>query len=251
VNFKEYYRPNLIKEQQMGSFMKPFMGPGSQASGSQNSYYITPRQVLYRRYSKDVADDMIRKVREAGKSAELEKKYYLPDYSDESLDRLVPVIIKDLSHKNLLGYYQFGGQNPYMAIHSGQEPDIQELKHHTRPQAPRTKNFAVDALGHETSHALQNKHDMPAVILGTPVHEIAPVMGDMKRWYFQQTGIALDANMSDAQYDQFLKYMEDNNVFETVPYSRDIDFRKILNSEEGKNAFKRVVRAGSTASSYA
>jgi len=223
LSFRKYI--NLIKEQQ---------GP----------FYITPRQVIYRRYGKEVADDMINKVRASGRSAELEKQYVLPDYSDESLDQLINVVTKDLTSRNLLGYYQHG-DNPYMALNSTPTAadDVYELQHHKRPTPIGQQQYPnKDVLGHEATHALQFKNNPPTVFLGAPLNEIAPVMGDIKRWYFSKTGIALDANMSDDQYNQFLKYMEDNNVYDNVPYGKDLDFKKIFNSPEGKEAFKQIVK---------
>jgi len=219
LSFRKYI--NLIKEQQ---------GP----------FYITPRQVIYRRYGKEVADDMINKVRASGRSAELEKQYVLPDYSDESLDQLINVVTKDLGPMNATGYYQ-AGEKPYMAIDPTASADVAELQQHKRT-AP-VPYPGKDVLGHETTHSLQNKEGTPMVFLGAPLQEIAPLMGDMKRWYYQQTGIPLDANMSDDQYNQFLKYMEDNNVFENIPYGKDLDLRKILNSPSGKEAFKQIVKS--------
>jgi hypothetical protein len=212
------------------------------------SYYITAREVLYRRYGEEVANDMIRKVRERGRSPELEKKYFLPDYSDESIDRVIPVVIQNLNGK-AGGYYDYN--RGVIGVHSDKgvldkaDPDKDAALSELRGgKASTGRSAPYDVVGHEAIHAIQpfekgSGFDRLRV-------EIAPVMGEIKRWYFQETGIALGADMTDADLHVFIKYMDTFNLWKNVPYGDEIDFRKILHSEDGKEAFRLIVKGNTT-----
>jgi cytochrome c-type biogenesis protein CcmF len=54
----------------------------------QEQYTITGREVLYRRYGKDVADRMISKIIQRGSDEYLEKKYNLPKYNKENVENI-------------------------------------------------------------------------------------------------------------------------------------------------------------------
>jgi hypothetical protein len=72
--------------------------------------------------------------------------------------------------------------------------------------------------------------------------EITPPLSELKRWYYSQTGIALDADMTDKQLNDFINYCKQRDIFNKMSYGRQIDFEKLLRTQEGKEVFKRIVK---------
>ena len=208
----------------------------------QENYTITAREVLYRRYGKDVADSMIAKIKARGRDSYLEKKFALPDYSNKNLDKVIPVIIADL------------GTNAVVADAMTKSPMIPQkirLNVNSKHILPTVKELEggeasyqdhgipFDVLGHETTHTLQKgriSKDHPQQ------YEIVTVLGEIKRWYYKSTGILLDADATDAQINVFIDYCNKRNIFDNVAYGNMIYFEKLLRTSEGKEMFRRIVK---------
>jgi hypothetical protein len=211
----------------------------------QEQYTITAREVLYRRYGRDNAERMISSIRSRGKDNYLEKKYVLPDYSNKTLDRVIPVVFKDLSgsRPNVKGfatqYFPLYPQSitintnlPKGAIGAGDE--LRELQ---TGEPPQQGYIPKDTLGHERIHTQQKAN------LDHPLkNEFAPVLAELKFWYYKKTGIVLDANATDDQINQFINYCKRYNAFNNTSYGDQIDFEKLLRTSEGKEVFRRVVK---------
>jgi len=207
----------------------------------QENYTITAREVLYKRYGKDVADSMIAKIKARGRDSYLEKKYVLPDYSNKNLDKIINVVLQNLG-SDIAGLGAsidpsrkqstiiFNDDDPY--IISGA---IRELKGGN----PKFEEDGTpyDLLGHETTHTLQHYHTSNML-----TNEIAAVLGEIKRWYYENTGILLDADATDAQINDFIDYCKEMGVFNNVSYGDQIDFEKLLRTSEGKEVFRRIVK---------
>lgn len=228
----------------------------------QEQYTITAREVLYRRYGKDVADSMIAKIKARGKDPYLEKKYALPDYSNKNLDRVVDVIFTDFGEeesyggentvtpaKTIKAYAADGGpfappdENRILFNRKQMNlnyPSKRELEGGPAQVTHPEKNEPLDTLGHEVTHTLQkgSTYNM-SNLLQT---EFAPVLGEMKRWYYKNTGILLDADATDAQINAFIDYCNKRNIFDNVGYGKKIDFEKLLRTSEGKEVFRRIVK---------
>lgn len=206
-------------------------------------YNITAREVLYRRYGKNVADKMISKIKARGNDEYLNQKYVLPDYSEENLDRIIPVIFKDLPEgSSAMGIPKdipFVRQAITVAPKHGEavakELSTGEITNYTTP---------YDILGHETTHTLQKGLQLnPKNMFEYPLqYEFAPVLGEIKRWYYNQTGILLDADSTDSEINVFINYCIRRNIFNKVPYGNSIDFEKLLRTSEGKEVFRRIVK---------
>lgn len=208
----------------------------------QENYTITAREVLYRRYGKNVADSMIAKIKARGKDSYLNQKYVLPDYSEENLDRVIPVIFKDIPYAAAIGIPKdipFTKQGITVAPRYGKdvtkELSTGEITNYTTP---------YDLLGHETTHTLQKGLQLnPRNMFEYPLqYEFAPVLGEMKRWYYNQTGILLDADATDSEINAFINYCTRRNIFNKVPYGNKINFEKLLRTSEGKEVFRRIVK---------
>jgi hypothetical protein len=212
----------------------------------QENYTITAREVLYRRYGKDVADRMISKIKARGNDEYLTQKYVLPDYSDENLNKLIPVIFKHIPGGNA-GYGIPKGlpikqritidPNPRSV---GFQDAVKELNTGEITKHP----IAYDLLGHETTHTLQKGlHLNPKNMFEYPLqYEFAPVLGEMKRWYYHETGILLDADATDNEINAFINYCVKRNIFNTSAYSNEIEFEKLLRTSEGKEVFRRIAK---------
>lgn len=226
----------------------------------EQQYTMTGRQMLYNRYGKDVADKMIAKIEARGGDNYLEKKYALPDYSQKSLDKIIKIMISNHPY--------FGGKNNYAGevpagfnikkeYAGGIIPDKNEV--HINKNATLVaknvkdelegKKFSItnpyqntpsDILGHEITHSLQKNSTYNYSNLLQS--EIATVLGEIKRWYYHNTGILLDADSTDAQINQFINYCKERKVFNNVAYGNKIDFEKLLKTSEGKEVFRRIVK---------
>jgi hypothetical protein len=221
----------------------------------EENYTITAREVLYRRYGKDVADSMIAKIKAKGKNSYLEKKYVLPNYSDANLDQVVNVIKQNFNtlfnqYPNLRGASAaaFGEYDPntkklnqYITLNTD-APDISNTVRELESGKTVISQDGMphDILGHEVSHTLQNRIDNQDI--DPFIIEITPMLGEFKRWYYNQTGIILDADATDAEINQFINYCKERDVFDNVPYGDKIDFEKLLRTSEGKNVFRRIVK---------
>lgn len=205
-------------------------------------YTITAREVLYRRYGKDVADSMISKIKARGKDDYLEKKYALPDYSNKNLDKVIPVVLANLSidaAADSLPKYPMTPQRIRLNANQSKSilPTIKELE--GGKSAYQINGSPYDVLGHETTHSLQKgrfHQDHPLQ------YEIVPQLGELKRWYYKKTGILLDADATDAQINQFINYCKEHNAFNNTAYGDMINFEKLLRTSEGKEVFKRIVK---------
>jgi len=218
----------------------------------QENYTPTAREVLYRRYGKDVADSMIAKIKARGRDSYLEKKYVLPDYSEKNLDRVIPVIFKDFEKMipaNGAAAYGIPTGIPFIKPHIGVntrthraiKPFLQELE---TGSVDYVSDFPNDLVGHETTHTLQRGlHLNPKNMFEYPLqYEFAPVLGEIKRRYYRETGILLDADATDAQINQFINYCKEHNIFKQNSYGGQIDFEKLLRTSEGKEVFRRIVK---------
>jgi hypothetical protein len=227
---------------------------------NEQKYQVTARQVLYRRYGKQVADQMIAKIRARGKDSYLEKKYALPDYSEKNLDKVIPVIFKDFSANE----YATDGQSTPLAKNIkkkywGTGKETNQIQINTLRPSSETEgvtkelnggpaqyhghhgeNDPFDPLGHEITHTLTPYSNFNLDLkLQT---EIVPVLGEIKRWYYQRTGILLDADATDREIDIFIDYVKKHNGFNRAPYGERIDYEKLLKTSEGKEVFKRLVK---------
>jgi hypothetical protein len=223
----------------------------------EEQYSVTGREVLYRRYGKDVADKMIAKIKARGNDSYLNNKYALPDYSQQNLDKIIPVIF---SSSAAGAAKKYGGNGEVQAYNVktfnpvGNSLDRDEIvinKNASGWKQPwkelQGKNFNIsndedvpeDILGHETTHALQKGKTYTSNPLQA---EIAPMLGEIKRWYYYKTGILLDADATDKQINQFIFYCRIRNIFNKVAYGNKIDFEKLLKSSEGQEVFRRIVK---------
>ena len=223
----------------------------------QEQYSVTGREVLYRRYGKDVADEMIAKIKARGNDDYLNKKYALPDYSQQNLDKIIPVIYTtNINNNNKVRNYGGGEIQAYNRKTWSSDNSLDSDKIVINRNLPsykeswkelQGKNFNIsndenvpeDILGHETTHALQKGKTYSSNPLQA---EIAPILGEIKRWYYHQTGILLDADATDQQINQFINYCKNNNIFDKVAYGNKIDFESILRTSEGKEVFRRIVK---------
>jgi hypothetical protein len=216
----------------------------------EQQYTMTGREMLYNRYGKDVADKMIAKIEARGGDNYLEKKYALPDYSQKSLDKIIPIIISNdpefsrgasgLNKKTIYSHRPDGNEIhinknlPWFAKNVKNELEGRDFS------IADSENMPADVLGHEVTHALQKGSTYKfSNLLQT---EIATMLGEIKRWYYHDTGILLDADATDAQINQFINYCEERDVFNSVPYGDRIDFEKLLRTSEGKEVFRRIVK---------
>jgi hypothetical protein len=212
----------------------------------QEQYTTTAREVLYRRYGREVADNMIAKIKARGKDSYLEKKYILPDYSDANLDRVIKVILKNDMVSREYGKKISGGATPltwydknpeiYLASDAPTIGDsVKELE--GKSGVPQHRTSPYDVLGHETTHTLQIDRNTPSL-----TYEFAAVLGELKRWYYGETGILLDADATDVQINQLINYCKQRDIFNKLAYGKDIDFEKLLRTSEGKEVFRRIVK---------
>ncbi len=222
----------------------------------QEQYTITGREVLYRRYGKDVADRMISKIIQRGSDEYLEKKYNLPNYNKENLDRIIELTFNKFHEADSSGQGSSAAKNrkiitvgPFGSRHETDNivvnsnysnianPISNELNKNINSSK---KSIPQDVLGHEITHSLQKGSNYN---FNSPMQaEIAPVLGELKRWYYEKTGILLDADATDNQINQFIKYCKDRNIFNNVGYGKNINFEKLLRTSEGKEVFRRVVK---------
>jgi len=209
----------------------------------QEQYTITAREVLYKRYGKNVADSMIAKIKARGRDRYLEKKYALPDYSNKNLDKVIPVVFADLGTNEVaaeaMPKFPMIPQNIRLNFNSKYiSPTIKELEG-GEASYQYQDGSPSDVLGHETTHTLQKGR----IFKDHPLqYEIATVLGEIKRWYYRQTGILLDADATDAQINAFIDYCNKRNIFNNVAYGRKINFEKLLRTSEGKEVFRRIVK---------
>jgi hypothetical protein len=210
----------------------------------QEQYTITAREVLYRRYGRENAENIINSIKSRGKDNYLDKKYVLPDYSDKTLDKIIPVVFKSFSEqdRNAAAYAtpkQLGFPNQYIAVNNdfkqGREVVAKELQ---TGETPPQYDIPYDILGHERIHTQQKAH-YGFDRLRT---EIAPVLAELKFWYYKKTGIILDGNATDQDINEFINYCNKYNAFNTNAYGKKIDYEKLLKTSEGKEVFKRIVK---------
>lgn len=225
-------------------------------------YTITAREVLYNRYGKQKADEMIAKIKERGEDSYLEKKYSLPNYSQKNLDKIIPVIFRDFSidsnYMNYggkgtfsparsLNYTTYGSQVPFKSeieVNPKYGEFSKKIERELQGDIPTAfthhinDNIPSDILGHEVTHTLQKRYNDPNPLKP----EIAAVLSELKHWYFKQTGIALDADMTDSQFNNFVNYLKQRGSFKNISYGQKIDFEKLLRTSEGKEVFKRIVK---------
>ena len=211
----------------------------------QENYTITAREVLYRRYGKDVADRMISKIKARGNDEYLTRKYVLPDYSDENLNKLIPVVFKHMPGAAGMGIPKGLPIKQHIAIapdpgNTGFQDAVKELN--TGEFTKRS--IARDLLGHETTHTLQKGFQLnPKNMFKYPLqYEYAPVLGELKRWYYYETGILLDADATDNEVNVFINYCVKRNMFNIAAYGDEIDFERLLRTSEGKEVFKRIAK---------
>lgn len=231
-------------------------------------YTLTLRDVLYKRYGKDRADNMLAKIKSLESqnpewSNYLNKNFVLPDYSQENLDKAIPVNIKELD-TNVGGstrstFTQGGFRAPHISHEislGSNEPDemsgIPELRG-GMPSYQKPNGDPYDVIGHEATHTAQKfgagEGGKKSKFTGSSLRgEFAPILGELKRWYFARTGIALDAYMTDQQFEEFMAYCKRYNAFRRLPYGTELSIEKLLNQEEGREAFKRIVKTTSTKS---
>ena len=207
----------------------------------QENYTITAREVLYRRYGKEVADSMIAKIKARGKDPYLEKKYALPDYSNKNLDKVIPVVFADLGTNvaaDAMTKFPMIPQKIRLNVNTKQiSPTIKELE--GGEASYQYHGIPRDVLGHETTHTLQKGR----IFKDHPLqYEIATMLGEIKRWYYKNKGILLDADATDAQINDFIDYCNKRNIFNNVAYGRKINFEKLLRTSEGKEVFRRIVK---------
>jgi hypothetical protein len=217
----------------------------------QEQYTITAREILYRRYGRDNAERMISSIRSRGKDNYLENKYILPDYSNKTLDRVIPVVFKDFEKMvPASGAAAYGiPQNiPFIKPHIGINTQIRGLDNISRElqtgEPPQQGDIPYDLIGHERIHTQQKGISLnPKNMFEYPLQmEFAPVLAELKFWYYKKTGIVLDANATDNQINDFINYCKRYNAFNRVPYGNQIDFEKLLRTSEGKEVFRRVVK---------
>jgi hypothetical protein len=89
----------------------------------------------------------------------------------------------------------------------------------------------------KTTHTLQIDRNTPSL-----TYEFAAVLGELKRWYYGETGILLDADATDVQINQLINYCKQRDIFNKLAYGKDIDFEKLLRTSEGKEVFRRIVK---------
>ena len=210
----------------------------------QEQYTITAREVLYRRYGKDNAEKIISSIKSRGKDDYLEKKYYLPDYSNKTLDKIIPVVFKNFDDENIAGAAAYGVPKQflvpqYIAINNnfkqGQQDVAKELQ---RGELPPQYDMPVDILGHERIHTQQKANYGPDRLKA----EFAPALAELKFWYYKRTGIILDGNVTDQDINEFINYCNRYDAFNRSAYGKQIDFEKLLKTSEGKEVFKRIVK---------
>ena len=224
----------------------------------QEQYTITAREVLYRRYSKDVADNMIAKIKARGKDDYLERKYALPDYNQKNLDKVIKVFLHDfdtpiqgnenspysINTSTALGSSRWSDNKPRIWLNTNKPNDIDDSVKELEGIGPTsfTKyDIPYDILGHETTHTIQ-KTDAHKFNTSRLAMEIAPVLSEIKLWYYKKTGILLDADATEAQINQFINYCKERDIFNNVAYGNEIDFEKLLRTSEGKEVFRRIVK---------
>ena len=228
-------------------------------------YTLTLREVLYSRYGKELADKMISDINASGEDEYLKQKFKLPSYSQKNLDRVIPVKLKQLAH-GVGGATQTTttiqntpmGQKKYIdhEIHlNTNEPYVMSgIAEIEGGQASYQKDSGApyDVIGHELTHTAQdfgNSTLKKSKLTGSDLqYEIAPVAGELKRWYFRRTGIALGRYMTDSEFNAFMDYCKKYNVFNKLAYGSEIDFEKWLRSSEGRAAFKLLVKTTPTKS---
>jgi len=222
-------------------------------------YTVTLREILYSRYGKELADKMISDINAAGEDEYLKQKFKLPSYSQQNLDRVIPVKLKQLA-QGVGGATRTTttvqntpmGQKRYVdrEVHlNTNEPynisGIAELEG-GKASYQQDSGAPYDVLGHELTHTAQNFDDgtlKKSKLTGSDLqYEIAPVAGELKRWYFGRTGIALGRFMTDDEFNAFMNYCKKYNAFDKLPYGSEIDFEKWLRSSEGRAAFKLLVK---------
>lgn len=214
-------------------------------------YTITAREVLYRRYGRDNAERIINSIRNKGKDSYLEKKYVLPDYSNKTLDRVIPVVFKDfekMTPSSGAGAYGIPQNIPFIKPHIGINTQIRGLDNITRElktgEPPQQGDYPFDLIGHERVHTQQKGISLnPKNMFEYPLQmEFAPVLAELKFWYFKKTGIALDANATDDDINEFINFCKRYDAFNRTSYGGQIDFEKLLRTSEGKEVFKRIVK---------
>lgn len=218
----------------------------------QEQYTITARDVLYRRYGKNAADNMIAKIKARGKDDYLERKYVLPDYSQKNLDEIINVVLQNFdttiqgvnNTAVALGSSRWTDNKPRIWLNTNKPDDIdasvKELEG-IEPTSFTKYNIPTDILGHETTHTIQNP-DHHISSKSRLALEIAPMLSEIKLWYYKTTGILLDADATDAQINQFINYCKERDIFNNVAYGDKIDFEKLLRTSEGKEVFRRIVK---------
>lgn len=232
------------------------------------NYTLTLRQILYSRYGKNLADKIISDINASGQDDYLQQKFKLPNYSKENLDRVIPVEVKQLAPG-------IGGQaRATMTITNTPFGQKKSVKHNIFLNAnepykksgiaeleggpvsyKREDGLAYDVNKHEATHTAQDfgtSNLRKSKLTGGDLqYEFAPVLAELKGWYYLETGIALgyDANHkelepkeADEQWEKFMNYCRQRNAFNELPYGSEIDFEKLLNEPEGRAAMRRIAK---------
>jgi hypothetical protein len=232
------------------------------------NYTLTLRQILYSRYGKNLADKIISDINASGQDDYLQQKFKLPNYSKENLDRVIPVEVKQLAPG-------IGGQaRATMTITNTPFGQKKSVKHNIFLNAnepyeksgiaeleggpvsyEREDGLAYDVNKHEATHTAQDSGTSnlrkSKLTGGDLQYEFAPVLAELKGWYYLKTGIALgyDANHialgpkeADEQWEKFMNYCRQRNAFNELGYGSEIDFEKMLNSSEGRAAMRRIAK---------
>ena len=232
------------------------------------NYTLTLRQILYSRYGKNLADKIISDINASGQDDYLQQKFKLPNYSKENLDRVIPVEVKQLAPG-------IGGQaRATMTITNTPFGQKKSVKHNIFLNAnepykksgiaeleggpvsyKREDGLAYDVNKHEATHTAQDfgtSNLRKSKLTGGDLqYEFAPVLAELKGWYYLETGIALgyDANhkklepkKADEQWEKFMNYCRQRNAFNELGYGSEIDFEKLLNEPEGRAAMRRIAK---------
>jgi hypothetical protein len=237
----------------------------------------TMRDILYRRYGKEKADEIIASIRardasEDEKVKELKaltkKEFVIPDYSDKNLDKSIKVVTKTDMPGGAIAMAtpeRADSDKPsVIALNPdyprNNNPIIDEIQTKSKP-VTSLDGSSRDTLKHEGTHTLQfgtpligrtfpmftgadTKDDKERKYYTQNAYEPAARMSELKSDYFRRTGIILKADMTDDDYKKFIDWYNTTQKFKDgTPYDTMLqDTIDVIETTPGRELFRRVAK---------